>query len=57
MPGNLQCISLNDEVWLTSVDTTIAQVDDLMGGRAEVAVQTCSHVTPSKGELRKSQRN
>ncbi|KAL3327272.1 hypothetical protein AABB24_037795 [Solanum stoloniferum] len=34
--GNLHRISLNGEVWLTSVDTTIAQVDDVMGGTAEV---------------------
>ncbi|XP_049368958.1 probable disease resistance protein At1g61310 [Solanum verrucosum] len=34
--GNLQRISLNGEVWLTSVDTTIAQVDDVMGGIPEV---------------------
>ncbi|KAH0721012.1 hypothetical protein KY290_006295 [Solanum tuberosum] len=33
---NLQHISLNGEVWLTSVDTTIAQVEDVMGGTAEV---------------------
>ncbi|XP_049396971.1 disease resistance protein UNI-like [Solanum stenotomum] len=33
---NLQRISLNGEVWLTSVDTTIAQVDDVMGGIPEV---------------------
>ncbi|KAH0723253.1 hypothetical protein KY289_006297 [Solanum tuberosum] len=34
--GNLQLISLNGEAWLESVDTTIAQVDDVMGGTAEV---------------------
>ncbi|KAH0780325.1 hypothetical protein KY290_006752 [Solanum tuberosum] len=34
--GNLQRISLNGEVWLTRVDTTIAQVDDVMGGTVEV---------------------
>ncbi|KAH0723249.1 hypothetical protein KY285_005838 [Solanum tuberosum] len=33
---NLQRISLNGEVWLTSVGTTIAQVDEIMGGIAEV---------------------
>ncbi|KAH0676470.1 hypothetical protein KY285_024271 [Solanum tuberosum] len=34
--GNLQRISLSGEAWLESIDTTIAQVDDVMGGAAEV---------------------
>uniref|UniRef100_M1AQV4 Uncharacterized protein n=1 Tax=Solanum tuberosum TaxID=4113 RepID=M1AQV4_SOLTU len=34
--ANLQLISLNGEVWLTSVDNTIAQVEGVMGRTAEV---------------------
>ncbi|XP_049396974.1 disease resistance protein UNI-like [Solanum stenotomum] len=34
--GNLQLISLTGEAWLESVDTTIAQVEGVMGRTAEV---------------------
>ncbi|WMV52812.1 hypothetical protein MTR67_046197 [Solanum verrucosum] len=33
---NLQCISRNGEDWLKNVDSTIAQVEGVMGGTAEV---------------------
>ncbi|XP_049400074.1 probable disease resistance protein At4g27220 [Solanum stenotomum] len=33
---NLLLISLTGKAWLESVDSTIAQVDEIMGGRAEV---------------------